>query len=416
MSEVLIIGAGFAGLTAAWKAAKQGHSVHVIAKGWGATHWLSGCIDVMGYYPIDISEPLASPGEGIASLIAGNSSHPYALTGSDTVASALKAFQELCSEAGYPLHGEFDRNWLLPSGVGTARPTCLAPATMINGDLTKDDAMLIVGFKQLADFYPAVIADNLVQAGSVASHVTLDLPSLKQRHSTAPAMLALLMEDDSFQAELASVLSASLGDAARVGFPAILGQKPNLKVKEALEERLQRPVFEIPALTPSVAGMRLQQILVNAIRELGGRVTPGIEAVEAGSENGGVTAVYSETPGRKIPHRADQFLLATGGILGGGITTNYRGDIREVIFDLPVTAPEDHMNWFHLDFLDRRGHPIYRSGISVNETFRPVDNNAKPVYENLLCVGTTLAHSEVIRERSFEGVAIGTGYAAAQLL
>jgi len=52
----------------------------------------------------------------------------------------------------------------------------------------------------------------------------------------------------------------------------------------------------------------------------------------------------------------------------------------------------------------------------VNKDFRPLNGNAEAVYDNLLCAGTTLAHAEVIRERSFEGVAIGTGYAAAQLL
>lgn len=416
MSQVLIIGAGFAGLTAAWQAAKQGHSVHVIAKGWGTTHWLSGCIDVLGYYPIDATDPVASPVEGITTLAADNPHHPYAVIGSDAIAAALEAFKDLCSAAGYPLHGDIDRNWLLPSGVGVARPTCLAPETMIAGDLSKEDPMLIVGFKQLADFHPAVIADNLVQAGVKASDLSLDLPTLKQRHGTAPAILALLMEDESFQDELTSSLSAHLGDAARIGFPAIMGQKPNLKVKEALEQRLQRPVFEIPTLTPSVPGMRLQQILVDAIRGFGGRVTPGIEAVGADSDGSKVTAVYSQMPRRKIPNRADQFLLATGGILGGGITTDYQGNIREVVFDLPVTAPDNHINWFHLDFLDRRGHPIYRSGITVNEKLQPVNGGDQPLYENLFCVGTALAHSEVIRERSFEGVAIGTGYAVAQRL
>lgn len=416
MSEVLIIGAGFAGLTAAWQAAKQGHSVHVIAKGWGATHWLSGCIDVMGYYPIDAAEPLASPAEGITALVSDNSQHPYSLISRETLGEALESFQALCSEAGYPLHGELDRNWLLPSGVGTARPTCLAPATMIAGDLSNDEPMLIVGFEQLSDFYPAIIADNLEQTGISVSHIKLDMPTLKNRKSTAPAMLALLMEEDSFQAEVASLLSKHLGDAARIGFPAILGQKPNLRVKEALESRLQRPVFEIPALTPSVAGMRLQQILVNAIRGLGGSVTPGVEAVEASSDKGQVTAVYTEAPTRNIAHRADQYVLATGGILGGGITTDYLGNIREVVFDLPVAAPDNHVNWFHLDFLDRRGHPIYRSGITVNEKLQPLNGKTKPVYENLRCIGNTLAHSEVVRERSFEGVAIGTGYAAAKQL
>jgi hypothetical protein len=32
------------------------------------------------------------------------------------------------------------------------------------------------------------------------------------------------------------------------------------------------------------------------------------------------------------------------------------------------------------------------------------------VYENVLAAGTTLAHAEVIRERSREGVALATGY------
>ncbi len=416
MSDVLIIGAGFAGLTAAWQAAEKGCSVQVITKGWGATHWLSGCVDVMGYYPFDAAQPLASPAESIDLLTADYANHPYDLIGSESLAAALESLQELCSAAGYPLRGELNRNWLLPSGVGTARPTCLAPETMIAGDLSSDDPMLIVGFKQLGDFYPGLIADNLVEAGKTASYVTLDMPSLRQRHSTTPVMLAMLMEEDSFQAELASLLVKHLGDAARIGFPAVLGQKPNLQVKESLETRLGRPIFEIPALTPSVAGMRLQQLLVDAIRGLGGRVTPGIEAVRATSDGRTVTAVYSQTPVREVPHRADQYLLATGGILGGGITTDYQGHIREIIFDLPVTAPDNHTGWFHLDFLDRRGHPIYRSGIMVDREFRPLNSDNKPVYDNLRCVGTSLAHSEVIRERSFEGVAIATGYAAAQML
>jgi glycerol-3-phosphate dehydrogenase subunit B len=416
MSDLLIIGAGFAGLTAAWQAARQGHSVQVIAKGWGAAQWLSGCVDVLGYHPIDSSEPVSSPAESIGNLVAEHPQHPYALIGLEMVADALAAFQELVAEEGYLISGNIERNWLLPSGVGVPRPTCLAPATMTAGDLSRDDSMLIVGFKGYADFHPGMIADNLVQFGVEASHTTLDLPTLNQRHITTPAILALLMEQESFQEELAGALNRHLGSVARVGFPAVLGQKPDLQVKDALEKRLQRPVFEIPTLTPSIAGMRLQKILIDAIRKHGGRVTVGIEALEAISSDGRITAVYSHSPTRKVPHSAEQFLLATGGILGGGISTNYLGEAREAVFDLPVTAPASHVDWFHLDFLDRRGHPIYRSGIAVNEQLQPLAGNAGPLYENLRCAGTTLAHAEVIRERSFEGVAIATGFAAARQL
>jgi glycerol-3-phosphate dehydrogenase subunit B len=138
--------------------------------------------------------------------------------------------------------------------------------------------------------------------------------------------------------------------------------------------------------------------------------------VEGARENGRVTAVYTATIVRKLRHRACHFVLATGGILGGGFLSDYQGHVQEVVFDLPVKAPENHTEWFHRDFFDERGHPIYRAGIAVNENFQPVDRQAHLLYENLYCAGTTLAHAEVVRERSFEGVAIGTGFAAAEML
>jgi len=416
MSSVLIIGAGYAGLTAGWQAAKRGHEVHVIAKGWGATHWLSGCVDVLGYQPIDNPDPVVSPAEALPGLLREQPHHPYGLIGVHKLGEALDAVSELCAAKGYPLHGSLDANWLLPSGVGTARPTCLAPTTMIAGDLRQSDPMLIVGFVQFNDFHAKLIADNLTSFGVPATDVTLDLPALGKRLFTNPTILALLMEEPAFRQELVDALRPLLGKAARVGFPSILGMKANLQVLQALERALERPIFEIPTLTPSVPGMRLQRILVQAIGEQGGRVTPGMEALEAASSNGRITAVYTETPTRKMPHRSDHFVLSTGGILGGGIVTDHAGHIRETIFDLPVAAPEDPLSWFRRDFMDSRAHPIYRSGIAVDERYQPVNGDKQVVYENLLCVGTTLAHAEVVRERSFEGVAIGSGFAAAQML
>jgi anaerobic glycerol-3-phosphate dehydrogenase len=47
--------------------------------------------------------------------------------------------------------------------------------------------------------------------------------------------------------------------------------------------------------------------------------------------------------------------------------------------------------------------------LTVNEAFQPVNGDG-PVYDNVYAAGTTLSHCEVIRERSFEGVAVATGY------
>ena len=75
--DVLVIGAGLAGLTAAWQVAAQGKKVRLITRGWGATHWHSGCVDALGYYPLDSSDPVHSPAETIGELIDDNPHHPY---------------------------------------------------------------------------------------------------------------------------------------------------------------------------------------------------------------------------------------------------------------------------------------------------------------------------------------------------
>ena len=87
--DTLIIGAGLAGLTAAWQATARGHKVRVIAKGWGATHWLSGCIDVLGYYPLDNPEAVRSPARAIDQLIAAQPDHPYARIGKRPVTRCM---------------------------------------------------------------------------------------------------------------------------------------------------------------------------------------------------------------------------------------------------------------------------------------------------------------------------------------
>lgn len=408
-NDLLVIGAGLAGLMTAYQAASRGQKVRVVAKGWGATHWHSGCIDVLGYYPVDATGPVVDLKTAVAQLIADNPKHPYALVGLDGLQAALESLQALCAEAGYPLHGSLETNWLLPSATGTFRPTCLAPETMIAGDLHQNDPMLLVGFKQMPDFYPNIVAGNLNKQGKEARYVMLNLPMLANRRFNNAVLTARMMEQADLRTELVTALKPHLGEAARIGFPAFLGLHQAMMVKDALEQALGRPVFEIPSLPPSVPGMRLHQIFKRAIEQHGSYVYDGMEALRAERENGRITAVLTEAAARPRRHRFEKYVLATGGILGGGITTNIDGEAREVVFDLPVSAPDSRLNWFRQEFMHKEGHPIYRAGLTVNEAFQPVNGHG-PVYDNVYAAGTTLSHCEVIRERSFEGVALATGY------
>ena len=155
---------------------------------------------------------------------------------------------------------------------------------------------------------------------------------------------------------------------------------------------------------------------MEAIATAGGRVYPGLEGVGIESEGERVTAVLTEAAARTKPHRFENYIVATGGILGGGIITREDGTAREVVFDLPVTLPASRQDWFEQDFMDPNGHPVYKAGVRIDEKFQPLNGSRQPVYENLYAAGTTLSHSEVIRERSFEGVALATGFAVGNLL
>jgi glycerol-3-phosphate dehydrogenase subunit B len=124
--------------------------------------------------------------------------------------------------------------------------------------------------------------------------------------------------------------------------------------------------------------------------------------------------VETETSARPLKHRAANFLLATGGILGGGFDSDPTGRLWEVIFDLPLTAPRRRSEWFRPEFLDPAGHPIFHAGVPVNREFQPINADGTPVYANLWAAGGLLAHTDPIRERSLEGIAIATGIASAR--
>jgi glycerol-3-phosphate dehydrogenase subunit B len=170
------------------------------------------------------------------------------------------------------------------------------------------------------------------------------------------------------------------------------------------------PVFEIPTLPPSIPGWRLNQILVKAIESRGGKVENGIQALSAKVDQGQVISVQTEASARQRSLTASRFILATGGVLGGGLHTYYEGEIQEIVMNLPVAAPGEFSDWLDTEFLSPVGHPVFQSGIKVDENFRPISEDGRPIYENISVIGNMLANAQSIRERSLEGIALTTGF------
>jgi glycerol-3-phosphate dehydrogenase subunit B len=198
--------------------------------------------------------------------------------------------------------------------------------------------------------------------------------------------------------------------ASRIAFPAVLGLEHPQQVKEHLENLLGSPVFEIPTLPPSIPGIRLSRKLVTAIERAGGHVYEGMQVSSAMIDSNRIGEIRTKAASRQKAHRAKNFVLATGGFLGGGLQADYLGRIEETVCQLPTWPPINRSDWFSQKFLSDSGHPIFQTGIIVNENLRPIASNGQDLYNNLFIAGNLIAGGDYIRERSRDGVALVSGY------
>jgi glycerol-3-phosphate dehydrogenase subunit B len=116
-----------------------------------------------------------------------------------------------------------------------------------------------------------------------------------------------------------------------------------------------------------------------------------------------------------MTYRAETIILATGGLYGGGITSDHRGQMREVVFDLPLHVPGGLGDWFDAAFLSERAHPVHEAGVRANALLQPIDAEGRVVLENVRVIGRTLAGASPLAEGSTEGVWLATAYRAAGL-
>ena len=136
MRDVVVIGAGLSGLSAAVRLLKAGREVDLITKGIGGIQLGQGTIDLYGYSPERVDNPLAA----IDKL---PQSHPYGELGSQAVADSANWLKE---QLGADLlAGSPDKNVFLPTCLGAWRPTCLPQPSMLAGAPEDGKKYVIVG-------------------------------------------------------------------------------------------------------------------------------------------------------------------------------------------------------------------------------------------------------------------------------
>lgn len=415
--DLLVIGAGLSGLMAAYTAARAGQRVQVVTKGLGSMHWTAGTVDVLGYAADAPQSVVQRPLEVLAALPA---EHPYAVLGATRVQAALASFVALTREIGLPYTGG-DENMLLPTAVGALRPTLLAPQAQANGDVRGKAPLLIVGFTGLRDFYPELITENLTKQGVPARAAFLPLDLLTSQSDRNSIHLAQALDERARRLRLGEALKRLVQPGERIGLPAVLGLDDHSAAMSDLQQAAGAVIFEIPTLPPSAPGMRLFKALRSKLWSLGVRVDSGMRAISANTAPpngtaGSVQWVETATSSRPLKHRARRYLLATGGILGGGFDSDHTGRVWETVFGLPLTIPQQRYHWFRPQFMDPAGQPVFRGGVAVNAALQPVNAAGQALYTNLWVAGGALAGADPIQERSLEGIALASGMAAAQAM
>ncbi|WP_267639823.1 glycerol-3-phosphate dehydrogenase subunit GlpB [Haloarchaeobius amylolyticus] len=403
--DVLVVGGGLAGSTAALAAAKTGADVRLVSAKESTMRQASGLADCLGYAGGD-GDLLADPFEGLDSL---PEEHPYTIAGEEAIREGFALFDEVTGDAYRG--SEDDRNVLVPTTQGTVKPTFRYPQSMAAGLAGDGRATLLVSFEADPDFDAPLAARQLDETvpGDVTG-VEISFP-VDLRDDVKPTRLArLLAEDGGVRGDLARTVEPHLEDAGadRVGFPAVLGEHPG-PVVDSLSKALGVPVFEVPTGPPSLPGMRLRDTMRSALRDAGVAVTTGCPMVGFEAEDGRIDVLEMDRNGAAIPHYPDQVVLATGGLVGRGIETD-RESVREPLFGLHVPHPEDRYDWSaEAAFGD---HAFARFGVRIDEDGRPLDADGAVAYENLRAAGSVVGGADFAMELSGSGISLATGWLA----
>jgi len=411
-SDILVIGGGLAGLTAALTAARDGADVRLVSYKQSTLGNASGLVDVLGYTPDGVG-PLTDPYEAIPALPEG---HPYRTVGVQGVREAMALFDDVVPD----YRGDHtDRNALLPTHGGTLKPTARYPAGASAGLASDGRDALLVGFESMVDFDAEHAAAHLEAAGVpfAVRGVTIRFPGDFRPDAKVTRYANVLDANGEVVGNgrprpvrdaLADRVAPHMEGERRVGFPAVLGDDDPEGVRTELGEKLGADVFEIPMGPPSLPGLRLEDALFGALDEAGVSIETGnpVTGYEGADH---VERVFVEKNGARIPNSADQYVLATGGLVGKGVESD-RDRVYEPIFGCHVPHPGDRYDWFDGDAFG--DHRFARFGVRTDADLRPTDGDGAVEFDNLRAAGSVLGGYDFSAEKSGSGVSIATGYTA----
>ena len=410
-SDVLIIGSGISGLFAACVAADAGKKVQILSYGAGTLTIGGGIIDVLGY--TDRGKPVEDP---LQAIDKASPKHPYAKVGSQTVKKALETFLSITASEGFPYIGSPAKNQWLPTAIGNFKPTCLVPRTMDTRALLDAENILVVGFDAMKDFYTGIAAKNIQKRLSNKNveelTIKLNFEYGRDLRDISAMDVARWLETKEGRRSFIDQVKGHLKPNTAIVLPPVLGLEPDYNVLDYLEEDLECHLIEVSSLPPAVTGIRLSKLLTAYAKKHGVQIIEKAHVTGADIINGRCQSVITESFDRKRKFYADQFILATGGVYGGGIIAKI-GAMVEPIFNINIDVPKVQTKWSHVELFANKKQIFAQYGVNVNDDLTPVTADGSIIASNVKVVGRSLAGYDFCYEKSGNGVALATAYKAA---
>ena len=411
-ADLTIVGGGMAGMSAALFAAERGIDTALVGSTSGSM-FASGYIDLLGVHPIHEGKTWDNPWDGIAALCQDIPRHPYARIAPRDIRRAFEIMLAFLADAGLPYRRKMERNCRTITSMGTLKTTYCVPETMWNGiDIfDKKKACLLVSIRGLKGFSARQIASVQQREWPELKTAQLSFPETDHLEEVYSEMLARSLGIAANREKLAAILKPLAKGVNCIGMPAILGISASHEVADDLADRIEKTLFEIPTMPPSVPGLRLKETFERQLPQKGIRIFNQQRVLATSPQPQGYHRLEIGSTEAEISLMTRGVILATGRFIGGGLQAG-RNRIRETIFNLPVYQPSDRRLWHRRDFLDSRGHPVNLSGLEINNDFMPLNKSGQPAYPNLFAAGSILAHQDWMRMKCGSGLSIASAYGA----
>ena len=399
--DALVIGGELDGLLAATRLRELGHSVCLVARSAGSLHYAAGGVHVLGSVANGTGRhAVAMPLADMAQL---DVRHPYALAGAAGMKAALGWAGDTLARCGIPPSTADGRNATAITPAGLKQPIFMPAANQATFEKIQGRRVVVVRFEGHRDLPAGLLVSALREAGMAVDSVTVPSPTANCDNLGIARAFDRLADAGAWFAAIAKHRPAGSEIAL---FPAVLGLDRHDAIVEAASDALGLTVLEVPTLPPSVPGMRWARSLETDLIRNGCTLRRGVRIVAADRAGDRIRAVVDEN-GRRI--EAAAIVLATGGVLMGGLDVDSAGLIRETALGLEVAQENPLVAGSPTAMLAA----LHGAGIETDSALRPSRNGAASL-RNVFVTGRSLAHWHPAEEISAEGVAIVTGWLAAE--